>query len=118
MSSYKFKHSFKQRSEDAMSIKEKHPDRIPIICEIDSNHRNDLLLLRTKYLVPKTLTLGHFLHVVRKQIKLRPEEAIFIIVDGTTLPQSSLQINDVYEKHKDLDGFLYLNLARENVFGS
>ena len=55
-------------------------------------------------------------YIIRKRIKLKPEEALFVIVNNN-LVSSSEQINSVYEKHKDEDGFLYVIYTSENTFG-
>jgi GABA(A) receptor-associated protein len=39
-----------------------------------------------RYLVPADLTVGQFVYVVRKRIKLSPEKAIFIFVKNTLPP--------------------------------
>ena len=51
-------------------------------------------------------------------MKLPPEKAIFIFINGT-LPLTSAFIEQVYDKHKQVeeDGFLYLYLCGENTFG-
>ena len=39
-----------------------------------------------RYLVPADLTVGQFLYVIRKRIKLNSEKAIFIFVDNVLPP--------------------------------
>lgn len=41
---------------------------------------------KKKYLVPADLTVGQFVYVIRKRIKLAPEKAIFIFVNNTLPP--------------------------------
>lgn len=45
-----------------------------------------LLLLAGRYLVPSDLTVGQFVYVIRKRIKLSPEKAIFIFVKNVLPP--------------------------------
>lgn len=40
-------------------------------------------ILLYRYLVPSDLTVGQFVYVIRKRIKLEPEKAIFIFVNNT-----------------------------------
>jgi GABA(A) receptor-associated protein len=77
---------------------------------------------KKKYLVPADLTVGQFVYVIRKRIKLSPEKAIFIFVNEILPPtagkhkekvQRTLLIilalmSSIYEEHKDEDGFLYI----------
>jgi len=53
------------------------------------------------------LTVGQFVYVIRKRIKLSPEKAIFIFVDEV-LPPTAALMSSIYEEHKDEDGFLYI----------
>lgn len=71
---------------------------------------------KKKYLVPADLTCGQFLYVIRKRLKLEPEKAIFLFVDGK-IPATTAFLNTIYEEHKDPDGFLYMSYSDENVFG-
>jgi hypothetical protein len=54
---------------------------------------------KKKYLVPADLTVGQFVYVIRKRIKLSPEKAIFIFVDEV-LPPTAALMSSIYEEHK------------------
>ena len=100
-----------------------------------------------RYLVPADLTVGQFVYVVRKRIKLSAEKAIFIFVKNT-LPPTGMEngkatsllpwqayvkcshsnflahslftaalMSAIYEENKDEDGFLYMTYSGENTFG-
>jgi len=71
---------------------------------------------KKKYLVPADLTVGQFVYVIRKRIKLSPEKAIFIFVSNV-LPPTAALMSAIYEEHKDDDGFLYITYSGENTFG-
>ena len=71
---------------------------------------------KVKYLVPSDLTVGQFQFVIRKRIKLKPEQAIFLFAGGT-IPPASSSLAMVYAEHKDKDGFLYMQYSGENTFG-
>ena len=43
-----------------------------------------------RYLVPSDLTVGQFVYVIRKRIKLSPERAIFIFIDNKLPPSGTL----------------------------
>ena len=116
MSTFKERHPFEQRCNEAKRIRAKYPDRIPIIVEMAE--RSSLPPLdKCKYLVPANLTIGQFVYIIRKRIRLTPEQAIFIFVDDK-LPSTAHVCSDVYEEHKDPDGFLYCSLSAENTFGA
>jgi GABA(A) receptor-associated protein len=46
----------------------------------------DSLVVGFRYLVPADLTVGQFVYVVRKRIKLSAEKAIFVFVKNTLPP--------------------------------
>jgi GABA(A) receptor-associated protein len=113
---FKKLHSFEHRKAEAARIRAKYVDRIPVICEKDK--RSIILEIdRTKFLIPVDLTVGQFSYVIRKRIKLQPEKAIFLFVNGNTIPPTAAMINQIYKEYKDEDGFLYITYASENTFG-
>jgi GABA(A) receptor-associated protein len=71
---------------------------------------------KNRYLVPADLTVGQFVYVIRKRIRLSPEKAIFVFVRNV-LPPTAALMSSVYEDHKDEDGFLYVTYSGENTFG-
>ena len=73
--------------------------------------------INNRYLVPSDLTVGQFVYVIRKRIKLEPEKAIFIFVNNT-LPSTAALMSQIYKDHKDEDGFLYVTYSGENTFGT
>ena len=108
-------HSLEKRKAEADRIRAKYPDRIPIIVEPAENSTLPPLD-KKKYLVPADLTIGQFVYVIRKRIKLLPEKAIFIFVNNTLPPTAGL-LSQIYLQHHDTDGFLYVVISGESTFG-
>jgi GABA(A) receptor-associated protein len=115
MQDFKKRYDFDKRREESARIRKKYPDRIPIIVE-KAQGSNIVDIDKSKYLVPSDLTIGQFVYVIRKRIKLSPEQAIFIFVNNS-LPLSAALISQVYEEHKDADNFLYFLYSGESVYG-
>jgi GABA(A) receptor-associated protein len=69
-------------------------------------------------LVPYDITVGQFIYVIRKRIRLPASSALFLFVgeDAILLP-INLEMLDVYHRYKNKDGFLYILYSKENVFG-
>ncbi|ERF77079.1 hypothetical protein EPUS_06297 [Endocarpon pusillum Z07020] len=112
-SKFKDEHPFEKRKAEAERIRQKYADRIPVICE--KVEKSDIATIdKKKYLVPADLTVGQFVYVIRKRIKLSPEKAIFIFVDEV-LPPTAALMSSIYEEHKDEDGFLYITVSREII---
>ena len=104
-----------QRSFESNRIRVKYPDRIPVI--VEKSPKSDVPDLdKKKYLVPSDLTVGQFVYVIRKRVKLSAEKAIFIFVNNKLPPTASL-MSTIYEENKDEDGFLYVLYSGENTFG-
>ncbi|KNE71069.1 hypothetical protein AMAG_15321 [Allomyces macrogynus ATCC 38327] len=115
-SQFKDEHPFEKRKDEANRIRQKYPDRIPVICE--KVEKSDIATIdKKKYLVPADLTVGQFVYVIRKRIRLSPEKALFIFVNNGTLPPSAALMSLIYDQHKDEDGFLYITYSGENTFG-
>jgi GABA(A) receptor-associated protein len=115
MPHYRNETSLEQRTLEAKNILCKHPDRVPIIVEI-SDKSTLPELDKKKYLVPKDLTMGQFMIVIRKRIKLSPEKALFMFINNT-LPSSSQLIGQIYDTSKNDDGFMYITITSESTFG-
>ncbi|KAK6118972.1 hypothetical protein DH2020_047258 [Rehmannia glutinosa] len=135
-SSFKQEHDLEKRRAEAARIREKYPDRIPMGCLkflygaseqhlltyidgviVEKAERSDIPNIdKKKYLVPADLTVGQFVYVIRKRIKLSAEKAIFIFVDNV-LPPTGAIMSAIYDEKKDEDGFLYVTYSGENTFG-
>lgn len=116
MISFKERLSLKERKRQAEIVLKKHPDRIPIIVEKDRKSKDIPVIDRCKYLVPKDFSVAQLLYVVRKRIKLSPEQAVFFFCNNTIVQSSSL-LSELYDKNKDVDGFLYISYCGESAFG-
>ena len=111
------KNSFEKRIQECTRILLKYPDKVPIIIEKDP--KSNFLtpdIEKHKYLVSGDFTFGNFFCIIRKKLKLKPEEAIFMFIDNI-LPINTCLISQLYKEHKNEDGFLYIKYNYENTFG-
>jgi len=113
---FKQKYSFEERQTESNRIIHKYPHRLPIICERSSFCKDGPALDKNKYLVPDDFAFGQFVFVIRKRLKLSPEKGLFLFIKDT-VPHSTQSINEMYNTHKDADGFLYVSYSYENTFG-
>ena len=112
---FKSKFSIEHRKAESSRIKEKYPDRIPCIVST----RGNLSLEKYKYLIPKDLTVGSFLHVLRNRIKkVHHTAGMFLFLENGELPRTYSDIDQVYQDYHNEDGFLYFVLTIENTFGN
>lgn len=97
-------------------IKEKYPGKIPVFVTRSLNDHDIPDIPRHRFLVPNTLSIGQFIWIIRKQIKLPPEKALFVFVNNT-LPSSVTLLSEIYSIHKCHDGALRMIYTSENTFG-
>ena len=112
---FKERYTFEERKEEASRIKEKYPDRIPVIVE-KSPGSNIPDIDKNKFLVPSDLTVGQFIYVIRKRIKISHDKAIFIFINNL-IPSTSHQMSAIYDNHKEPCGYLYVIYNTESTFG-
>ena len=113
---FKSTHTFSELKNDSTKIVMRYPDRLPIICERHSKSVKTPNIDKHKYLVPNDITVGQFMYVIRKRIKLSPEQGIFLFINNI-IPSTTNLLSDLYYLYKDEDGFLYITYSSENTFG-
>jgi len=110
--------------DEARKILEKHPDRIPIICE-RSAFSTLPQISKSKFAVPGGMRAGEFKYLVQKEIKRavpeeaagpQPEQTIYIFINGVT-PRCSTSMAELYEQHRREDGFLCVKYCAEQTLG-
>tara|TARA_R110002111_G_scaffold89962_3_gene140200 strand:+ start:136 stop:486 length:351 start_codon:yes stop_codon:yes gene_type:complete len=114
--SFRDKHTFEKRSKEAQRIRQKYSNKIPVI--VEKNSKSDIDDIdKHKFLVPSDLTVGQFVYVIRKRIKLHPAKSLFLFINNNLPPTASL-MSQVYREHQDEDGFLYVVYSGETSFGT
>ncbi|KAH7678550.1 Autophagy protein Atg8 ubiquitin-like protein [Dioscorea alata] len=112
---FKEEFSFEERFAESRDIVAKYPDRVPVIAERYS--RCDLPQMeKKKFLVPRDMSIGQFIHILSGRLRLTPGKALFVFIKNS-LPQTASLMDMVYESYKDEDGFLYMCYSSEKTFG-
>lgn len=113
---FKEENALNNRQAESAKIRSKYPERIPVIVEkVPNTTIPDID--KKKFLVPNDISVAQFMWIIRKRIQLPSERAIFLFV-GKILPQSSASMGQIYQEHRDEDGFLYIAYSGENSFGA
>jgi len=102
---------------EADRILTKYPDRVPIIVTKNIQSKNTPDIDKHKFLAPLDLTMGQFMFVIRKRIKLHPNVGLFIFVNNAVVCNTELIGSVYYNSHDRDDGFLHVVYSCENVFG-
>ena len=101
------------------SILDKYPDKVPVM--ITRAHSSKKLpdIDKHKFLIPRDMTFGHVLAVIRKRLKLENSStAIFVSINNKVVPAASLRLDAAYREHRGDDDVLHLQYYGENTFGS
>ena len=106
----------KDRISETTRIREKYPERIPIIVKKSSGSTlKDID--KSKFLAPVDMTLSQFIVIIRKRIKIEADKAIFIFIENILPPLTSTMAY-LYDNMKNEDGFLYIHYNGESTFGN
>ena len=127
MSDFRKRFKFEERKEITNKILSKYDEKCPIYLSFDSQLNLKSLKNYNRYIVTSNLTLSQFLLIVKKKINIDATESLTLFIeiydknnsnmkDSIIAPLSS-SINSVYNINKNDDGFLYMRLIKENVFG-
>ena len=116
MNKFKNNHSLDNRIIESNRIRKKYENRVPLIVLKDKSS-NLPEIEPYKFLAPDDITLGQFMHVLRKKIKLDDTQSLFCFVNENVLVNTAQTMMNIYNDNKDEDGFIYLTYCSENVFG-
>ena len=127
MEPFQNQYTFQQRYDESSRVMKRYPTRKPIIVEKCKESvsffktkkpktRKGAWLAKRKYLIPNDLTIGQFIFILRKRIRLKPEQSIFLYINNT-IPPTHAMISDLYAEYHNIDGFLYILFGTESVFG-
>ena len=102
------------KPDEIKRLRTKYPDRIPIF--LIKGATTITTIVKSKFLVPTSITFGEFIYNIRRLYKLTPDEALFFYIDGV-LPNNGELISIIHDKYKSPDGALHVVYSTENTFG-
>lgn len=107
--------SLDERSMNSKELLEKYPERVPVL--VDKHYRSTISdISKHRFLVPKETNISKFIYQLYQYIILDQNKSIYLFIDGD-LPKPTESIGNLYNYHKNDDGFLYISYSGENVFG-
>ena len=112
--SYKETKTMEQRLKESELILSKFNDKIPVIvneCPVEFRSR-----FHRKMLVKQEMTMTEFLYQIRKKFNVHCEETVIVFTNNKIIPGSKT-FYEIYKEEKDSDGFLYVDVCKENAFG-
>lgn len=117
MEEFKKKHTLEDRTKETSRLREKHAGHIPVYLSKSGKEGPDVK--KHKYLVEGSKTMGEFMGILRGKHfegKIDSIQALYYFA-GNTLLGAGMLMDDIYARHKDKDGFLYIQYSTENTFG-
>jgi len=115
--SFKHKKPFAIRKQEASDIREKYPEKIPLIVEKYQKETSLPKLEKSKFLVPKEITVSQFVTIIRNRMQLHPNQAFYLLINNRAIPSMSSTLAELYRDDKDRDGYLYMTYASHEMFG-
>lgn len=113
--------SKKDRCRRSQTMSREFPSFVPLFIKYydsDIIHRN---------LVGKEIVFSKLLYTIRKKRNILPTTAIMSLIEkerddttgkiSTIIVPSTETVGDIAERYKHSDGFLYISVCCENVFG-
>ena len=96
----------------------KSPDRLPVYVYAAQPYEDKIRLTTNKYIVRKDMSVGQFQWYIRenscdKSVAL----GLLLFTDKGEIPMLAQSMEDAYNKYVDVDGFFYIQIAVESVFG-
>ena len=110
--------NFEKRKMEALFIKNKYPDKVPVICEkYKGSHLGELE--KKKFIVPKDMYTYQFNFLIRKRLRMSDSASgcLYFFVGGKHILKSDKNMEEAYDKYKSPDGFLYIFFSEENTLG-
>lgn len=93
-------------------LRNKFPTRIPVVFV----PTDGLEIQKTKFLVPGDANISQVMSILRKYVNVGKCEALFLMINNV-LPPSTEILSVIYDKNKDMNDMLIINVTKENTFG-
>ena len=101
---------------DCQTIRSKYYGFVPAIILPNK----DIEICKRRFLLPETENFGYCIASIRKHIQLKPNEAVFFLIDNKIMDMTQ-NIGAFYSQYKlnkrPVDAFLYITIIKENTFG-
>lgn len=88
---------------------------IPMIIDTLPNEKT-LILKHNKFIIPRDVNMSFVMIKIREHLSMTPTDTIFLCTKDNYV-YNNQSVDEIYEKNKDVDGFLYIRCCYENTFG-
>lgn len=108
--------------DSSSTVRRRFPERVPIFVAPAPGSTLPPLT-RNKFLPPQDFTVGQFHYILRRYLKLKPAEALYLFAQDRrtkqpVFPPVSMLLSQLDKECASAeDGFLHLTYSSENAFG-
>jgi hypothetical protein len=67
--------------------------------------------------MPSSFKVSEVMTIIRKKLHMSREQNLFLLAQGKHLMKQGQSLQEIFDKHQDEDGFLYIVYAHENTYG-
>lgn len=98
--------------------KRNSPDRVPVFVYPAQPYESRLKFKTNKYIVRSDMIMSEFMYFIRTNCESKSSAlGMILFTDRGELPCMTHTVEEIYLKYADTDGFLYIQVALEAVFG-
>lgn len=111
-------YAFETRKNLCTSLLERNTNKVPCVVSFQEKDAIQLKLpsIEMRILCDADFTLGKLQYILRKKIALKESDAMYLFIDNVLIPNASV-MRDIYSKHKNKDGFLYIECRMLETYG-
>lgn len=117
---YRLTHSLEERKQESEGVLKKFPGKIPCIMEKDPSSKFENFdedKVKKKYLFTADTTAEQLIALLKSNLKLDPTSALFVTIEGKIALAGMSSMGDIYDMHKNEDGFLYICYSSQQCWG-
>ena len=94
-----------------------HAGRVPVIVERSTDSKNLPIIERKKFLTPAEYTVAKFQQEILNHLPIDEFTSINLYVGKGVMAMPALLMRQLYDIHKDEDGFLYVTYGEHKAMG-
>lgn len=98
-------------------LRKKYPDTVPVIVQRSEKEIYLPEIDKKQFLVPISMTLGNFISIIAYRLETDANSSLWLYSSRIALTNRSESVSQIYNRYRDIDGFLYLKYKSEESFG-
>lgn len=117
-------YSLVERKKESSKVMTKYNESVPVITNFLKKPKKFFSFTKEdtsknynlKFLFLKNAEVTNLINVIRKRNDINPNVGLYLSCNDDMINLHD-KFGDIYNKYKDEDGFLYIDISEENTFG-